>query len=231
MRRALLIVAFAVALASQSVAEAATIPRLIAEVGPEATISLTTENGQRVTQLDPGTYTISVSDRSNEHNFHLEGPGVDEFTDVGFIGTRTWTVTFREGRYTYYCDPHAPDMMGRFTVGNPPAETPPPPPPPSPSPPVAPKPIELAANVGPGFTIALLRAARRVVTLRAGAYVIRVRDRSTAHNFHLIGPGVNKKTAVAFNGTTTWRVTLRRGTYRYICDPHATQMRGTFRVG
>src|SRR5688500_5174770 len=115
MRRALLLVAFAASLASPGVADAATTPRLIAEVGPEATISLTTESGQRVTQLDPGTYTISVSDHSNEHNFHLEGPGVDEFTDVGFIGTRTWTVTLAVGRYTYYCDPHATDMIGRFT--------------------------------------------------------------------------------------------------------------------
>lgn len=231
MRRALLIVAFAVALASPSVAEAATNPRLIAEVGPEFTISLTTESGQRVTQLDPGTYTIVVEDRSNEHNFHLEGPGVDETTSVAFVGTATWTVTFQVGRYTYVCDPHATSMNGNFTVGSPPPPTPPPPTPPPPPPPAGATPVALAANVGPGFTIALLRAAKRVVTLRAGAYAIRVRDRTTAHNFHLIGPGVNKKTTLGFKGTVTWRVTLRRGSYRYICDPHATQTRGAFRVG
>ncbi|MBA2475537.1 MAG: hypothetical protein H0V40_06240, partial [Actinobacteria bacterium] len=28
----------------------------------------------------------------------------------------------------------------------------------------------------------------------------------------------------------TWRVTLKRGTYTYVCDPHASSMKGTFTV-
>jgi plastocyanin len=51
------------------------------------------------------------------------------------------------------------------------------------------------------------------------------------HNFHLRGPGVNKATTVRAKRTVTWTVTLRRGTYRYVCDPHARRMRGSFRVG
>jgi plastocyanin len=41
---------------------------------------------------------------------------------------------------------------------------------------------------------------------------------------------VNKLTTVAFKGTKTWTVTLRKGTYRYVCDPHKTFMKGSFRV-
>jgi Copper binding proteins, plastocyanin/azurin family len=89
----------------------------------------------------------------------------------------------------------------------------------------------LTATVGPGPTISLRRAnGRRVTSLRRGRYRIVVRDRSTVHNFHLIGPGVNRKTTVRFRGTATWTFTLRRGTYRYVCDPHARQMKGNFRV-
>jgi plastocyanin len=41
---------------------------------------------------------------------------------------------------------------------------------------------------------------------------------------------VNKRTAVAFRGTRTWTLTLRRGRYRFFCDAHAARMRGSFRV-
>jgi plastocyanin len=67
-------------------------------------------------------------------------------------------------------------------------------------------------------------------TVKAGTYTITVRDRSSIHNFHLIGPGVNKKTSVAAVQTTTWTVALKRGLYRFVCDPHATIMKGVLRV-
>jgi plastocyanin len=92
-------------------------------------------------------------------------------------------------------------------------------------------PTKLVANVGPGFTITLTKGGKKVTTLKPGAYSITVNDKSTFHNFHLTGPGVNKKTSVAFKGTPkAWTVTLRKGTYRYVCDPHASQMKGSFRV-
>jgi hypothetical protein len=94
-------------------------PKLFGEVGPEFEISLHDAQGNRVTKLDPGTYEIEVEDKSEIHTFHLEGPGVDERTDTTFVGTARWTVTFRDGRYTYHCDPH-PTLAGSFTVGNPP---------------------------------------------------------------------------------------------------------------
>jgi plastocyanin len=30
--------------------------------------------------------------------------------------------------------------------------------------------------------------------------------------------------------TYVWTVTLKRGTYRFVCDPHATIMKGVLRV-
>jgi plastocyanin len=201
--------------------------RLIATVGTNDAhvISLTHENGAAVTDIPAGTYEIQVRDRSDIHNFHLTGPGVNMATEVGFIGTVTWTVTLRDAsRYTYVCDPHSGDMRGTFTTGG----GPPPPPAPPPPPPVG---SRLFATVGPGFTISF-RTARgaRITRLRAGRYRIVVRDRSRMHNFHLRGRGVNKRTTVGFRGTVTWAVTLRAGIYRFVCDPHARRMRGSFRV-
>ena len=88
----------------------------------------------------------------------------------------------------------------------------------------------LTATVGPGFTITLKKGAAKVTTLPAGKYKIVVADKSAIHNFHLTGPGVNKDTGVAKQGTVTWTVTLKKGTYKYVCDPHATIMRGSFKV-
>ncbi len=81
-----------------------------------------------------------------------------------------------------------------------------------------------------GTDITLTRNGVRVTHLVPGRYVIEVRDRSRLHNFHLTGPGVNQTTTVAFAGTQTWTVTLTAGTYLFVCDPHATTMRGTFTV-
>jgi plastocyanin len=95
----------------------------------------------------------------------------------------------------------------------------------------APTATRLNATVGPGFTITLRTAAGAKVTrLKAGTYRITVRDRASFHNFHLRGPGLNRRTGVEFVGTRTWTVTLRAGRYSYICDPHATSLRGSFRV-
>jgi plastocyanin len=58
-----------------------------------------------------------------------------------------------------------------------------------------------------------------------------VRDRSDIHNFHLRGPGVNKRiTGVDFEGTKSVTLRLRKGTYRYQCDPHSSDMHGRFKV-
>jgi plastocyanin len=84
--------------------------------------------------------------------------------------------------------------------------------------------------VGPGFTITLTKGGKKVSKLTHGAYVIKVSDKSNIHNFHLTGPGVNKTTSVGGTGASTWKVTLKKGTYRYVCDPHSAFMKGSFTV-
>ncbi len=96
---------------------------LIGTVGPGFNISLRDASGKAVSQLAPGTYTIDVSDRSPEHNFHLFGPGVDQATSIDATGSATWTVTFQNGRYNFICDAHPGQMRGSFRAGSAPRAT------------------------------------------------------------------------------------------------------------
>jgi plastocyanin len=88
----------------------------------------------------------------------------------------------------------------------------------------------LNATDGPGFTITLKKGKTKVTSLKAGKYKIVVKDLSNLHNFHLKGAGIDKKTGVKPKGTFTWTVTLKKGTYKYLCDPHAAIMKGSFKV-
>jgi plastocyanin len=89
-----------------------------------------------------------------------------------------------------------------------------------------------SVGVGDGFNISLTDASgTRVTHLDAGTYTIQVHDESEIHDFHLLGPGVNKATPVGDQVDTTWTVTFQDGTYKYQCDPHANVMHGTFTVG
>jgi plastocyanin len=83
----------------------------------------------------------------------------------------------------------------------------------------------LKGTVGPGFTITL-----KPGSVKAGTYKIVIADKSNIHNFHLKGSGVNKATSVAGTGTTTWTVKLKKGKYTFVCDPHASSMKGTLTV-
>lgn len=84
-------------------------------VGPGFDISLT-QDGQPVTTLAPGTYTLNVDDQASSHNFHLTGPGVDVTTEVAETGKKSFTITLQAGSYHFQCDPHASSMNGDFTV-------------------------------------------------------------------------------------------------------------------
>jgi plastocyanin len=189
-------------------AAAGTTAALEANVGPGFTISLRDAGSAGVSHLDPGAYTIHVVDQSPEHNFHLTGPGVDKATDVGTTGTENWDVTLTDGTYRYICDAHATTMRGTFTVGT------------VTTPVVTQK---VAGSVGPGRKISLARTAK------AGKAILTIRDRTNKDNFHLIGPGVNKKTGVAFTGTVKWTLTLKAGTYTFRSDAHKT-LKGTLKV-
>jgi plastocyanin len=90
---------------------------LVGEVGPGFSIEVK-QNGKDAESVKAGTYTLKVEDKSDQHNFHLIGSGVDDVvTDVGFVGDKTVTVTLKKGTYTYQCDPHASSgMKGTFEV-------------------------------------------------------------------------------------------------------------------
>ena len=88
----------------------------------------------------------------------------------------------------------------------------------------------LNGTVGPGFTITLTKAGKKVTKLTHGTYVFKIADKSNIHDFHLTGPGVNKTTSVGSTGSSTWKLTLKKGTYKYVCDPHSSFMKGSFTV-
>jgi plastocyanin len=91
-------------------------------------------------------------------------------------------------------------------------------------------PPKLIGTTGPGFTITLTKGGKKVSKLKAGTYVFKIADKSSAHNFHLKGPGVDKKTSVGAVVNVTWKVKLKKGKYTFICDPHAAFMKGSFTV-
>lgn len=90
----------------------------------------------------------------------------------------------------------------------------------------------LEGETGPGFEIEVKQNGEDAESVKAGTYTLKVEDKSASHNFHLIGPGVEKVvTDVGFVGDKTVTVTLKKGTYTYQCDPHASSgMKGTFEV-
>ena len=86
----------------------------------------------------------------------------------------------------------------------------------------------LSGSVGPGFDISL----DGTDGLTAGDYTLVVNDQSAEHNFHLTGPGdVDVSTSVGEEGEQEFEVTLEAGEYTFVCDPHASQMKGSFTVG
>lgn len=217
MKRLLLAIALA-AIATSLPSAAAGAPAAVLQgvVGPNSTIALLNADGSVVTHLDTGSYTISVDDRAVEHNFHLSGTGVDQFTEVEKTGTATWTVTFVDGTYTYLCDAHPTLMKKSFTVGI------------VPTPPPTPTATLLNAKVS-ARAISLTRKGALVRTVLAGPYRVAVNDSSKTQNFHLLGPGVNRKTKVGATGKASWAVTLRPGIYIYRSDK-STKLRRTFSV-
>ncbi len=84
-------------------------------VGPGYEISLSTPEGQSISTLAPGSYTLQVDDMASSHNFHLTGPGVDVTTDVGGEGTDTFQIEVQRGSYSFVCDVH-PSINGSFEV-------------------------------------------------------------------------------------------------------------------
>jgi hypothetical protein len=175
---------------------------LVATVGPGFTIDVADGAGKHVDSLPAGHYTLVVHDLSAEHNFVLAdkpaGLRLRVETEVEFVGDKTFEIDLQPGRYAYACSPHWEVMNGGFTAFAP----------------TAPAPKALRATVAAGGTLSL--SVRRVTP---GRYRLTVADRSPTRNFHLVGPGVNRRTTAAFVGTASWTVALARGTYRFGSDP------------
>ena len=83
----------------------------------------------------------------------------------------------------------------------------------------------LTGSVGPGFDISMAES-----TVAAGTYTLKVDDQATIHDFHFTGDGVDVTTEVSGTGEKTFTVTLKPGTYTFVCDPHSSQMHGTLTV-
>ncbi len=80
-------------------------------------------------------------------------------------------------------------------------------------------------TVGPGFTISLAKKPTK-----AGKTTFVFNDKSSIHNFQLKGPGVNVTTSVPATGSKSFTVTLKKGKYTFLCDPHPTSMKGSFTI-
>ena len=84
----------------------------------------------------------------------------------------------------------------------------------------------VTGTVGPGFDISMSGTDG----LAPGEVTITVMDNADAHNFHLTGPGVDVSTDVGGEGEESFDVTLQAGEYTFVCDPHASSMKGSFTV-
>jgi plastocyanin len=196
---------------------------LHATVGPSYTISLTDAGGAAVKNLQPGSYTILVDDKSDIHDFHLTGPGVDQATDIEGTGTATWNVTFTNGTYTFVCDAHATTMRGSFTVG---ATT---------TPPTTKKSTPTLVGVvgkNNAYKISLTQNGKLVKSLKHGTYKIVIHDDSSMHNYELDGPHGKSWTftSVPFKGTKTITLRLVAGKYKAYCSVHESVMFQHFTV-
>ena len=91
--------------------------KVVGTVGPGHTITLKL-GGKNVTKLKAGVaYRFVVTDRSEDHDFRLVGPGVNRvITGEEFMGTKSVLLKLKKGAYRFYCAPHADEMKGGFRV-------------------------------------------------------------------------------------------------------------------
>lgn len=176
-------------------------PRLVATVGPDFTIDLVDASGQHVTVLTAGRYELVAHDLSDIHNLVLGSKSTGARlidTGVEFVGDMTVTIELKPGLYAYACSPHFDTMNGQLQVVP------------------APRPAEPRALRA---TVASGRPTLSATRVAAGRYRLTIADRSRSANFHLVGPGIDRRTGKAFTGTVTWTLQLERGSYRFGSDP------------
>jgi len=93
---------------------------------------------------------------------------------------------------------------------------------------------KLKGTVGPGYTISLTKAGKKVTKLKAGTYSFVVSDQASIHNFVVEkekgGKFEKSITSVGFTGTKTATIKLTKGEWKYYCQPHESIMHGSFKV-
>jgi len=109
LRRSLVLVVLlgvSAGLAAGAFGRGAATPTLNGVVGPGYSIKLM-QNGKVVKSLKAGTYKLVVADKASVHAFSLDGPNgyAKDFTTVPFVGTKTFTLVLKKGKYKYYCPP------------------------------------------------------------------------------------------------------------------------------
>jgi hypothetical protein len=195
------------------------------QVGPSFQISLSFDDGSPATNLPAGTYTVEVKDLSEQHNFHLFGPGVDQKTEISTSSEASWTVTFQDQNgYSFQCDAHS-SLTGNFTVGSLPAPAAvtthaadPTPVATAPSPPQLPLRGGLQGVVGPGVTVDLLKGGKRVARIPRGIYEFAISDKSKKDGFTIRqvvgGRFTSELTPARFVGRKTVSIELRPGKWK-----------------
>src|SRR5438094_10031375 len=94
---------------------------------------------------------------------------------------------------------------------------------------------KLIGTVAPGYTITLKKGTTKVKTLKAGKYLFVISDKASIHNFTIErekgGPKIEKTlTGTMFTGKKTVAMTLKKGTWKYYCSNHESEMFGFFKV-
>lgn len=208
-------------------------------------------SGTYLVEIDDRSPTLNFHLRDLTYG----GTHLDYKTGTQCTGSFRWTVTFEATLqqnidYEYFSDVDPSGLLRALVTAHPPPGNPPPPPPPGPPPdqclpaggpppppppppgppPPPPQLPDFIFTEGPGQTIGVFYSdGRRMTRIPPGTYTIQVHDLSTAHDFHLTGPGVDKRTSIPDIEHPIWTVTFKAGTYRFKCDVHAA-MKGTFVV-
>jgi hypothetical protein len=93
-----------VALVNTPPANAKLPPRLTVVLSSTGAVSLKNAQGQPVTELSSGRYTLSISVESKHGDFRLTGPMIDRRTRPHFSGVVLWGVHLVKGTYRYLND-------------------------------------------------------------------------------------------------------------------------------
>jgi len=76
-------------------------PQLSALLSSSGEVSVTNSDGQPITQLASGHYTLSINVESPSGDFRLIGPGFQRRTRPHFTGIVLWGIHFLKGTYRY----------------------------------------------------------------------------------------------------------------------------------